>query len=80
MITDSTHGDPLKTEAAVIHGDLFTPERLEEFMTQIREAHFIETKITPHTRFMDHAKAAGFSDSQSEFLWKLHLMPAPRLF
>ena len=66
-------------DSPVIHGDPFTPERLAEFMEQVRNAHFAETKITPHTRFMDHAKVAGFSDTQAEFLWQLHLMPPPRL-
>jgi hypothetical protein len=83
-MTDSSHGDPAKTEAQIrkpaIHGDPFTMEGLEEFMAQVRDAHFAETRITPHTRFMDHARSAGFNDSQCEFLWQLRLMPPPRLF
>ena len=39
-----------------------------------------ESNITPHARFIDHAKESGFSDSQAEFLWGLHLMPPIRLF
>ncbi len=63
----------------VIHGGAFTSERLKEFMAEVR-AMDAESKVSPHERFMDRAKTAGFSDSQAEFLWQLHIMPPPRLF
>ncbi len=58
----------------VIHGDPMTPERLKEFMAQIRTVQ----DVTPFMRFMERAKVAGFSEPQAQFLWDLHLMPTPR--